>query len=387
MHYLDPLYGQLKITQKELGLFQTPALTRLRDVSLSAVPPFLWPSGMIASRFEHSVGVAFLAKKLCQQKTLRPHAKNLYLAALLHDIGSPPFSHITEPFQEALTGLNHEAFVQKMLKEKTLVQKIKSFGGQPTTVARLIQGDLPPLSDLINGSIDLDNLDNTLRWGIGAGVFNTKFYDPEEVVNAFVFDGRTLALRLEYQAHIQKWELARRLAYELVYSDLNLAPASMISRALYFAWQNNELTSDFFYLTDSQAFYLLENRFNPASRALAQDARYWRFYLPAAEITTEKPNRHLKKVCLDWQLRFQLADTLAEKLNLPPQDITIAGGKDKGFKKIHLPFVGQGQKQSHMPLMPLRWRLKIFIQPRHRSHIPRLQTLLHRLLKTPAFLT
>ena len=96
MYYLDPLYGQKEISNKEFSLFQTKALTRLRDVSLSAVLPLALPSGMVASRFEHSVGVAFLTKKLCQKKPFSKIKDNLYLAALLHDIGSPPFSHLSD---------------------------------------------------------------------------------------------------------------------------------------------------------------------------------------------------------------------------------------------------------------------------------------------------
>jgi len=367
MFYLDPLYGQLEISEKELALFQTKALTRLRDVSLSAVHPLISPFGMVGSRFEHSVGVGFLAKKLTQKKDFKKMAKNLYLAALLHDIGSPPFSHLTERFQREITGKNHEEFVETILKEKNLQKAIKRYGGDVETVSRLVKGKYLPWSDLINGSIDLDNLDNTLRWGLGAGVFKSKFYDPEEIVNIFVFKDKKLALKIEYQANIQTWELARRLAYDLVYSNLNLAPGSMITRALQFAFENNELDGSFFYLTDSQAFYLLENRFNSLTQKLTKAARFWQFYFLAADKITEEPSPKIKELCSSFGKITVLNDMMAQSLKIPREDICLYAGKDKGFKKIHLPFIGEEIEQYHLPIIPLKWRVKVFLHPKHRN--------------------
>ena len=317
MRYLDPLYGQLSFSDKEFLLFQTRALTRLRDVSLSAVPPFTWASGMIASRFEHSVGVAFLAKKLGLKPQFKPIKDNLYLAALLHDAGSPPFSHIAEDFQQQITNMNHEEFIEEILAEKKLQQKIKLNNGDFKTIILLIKGQLSPWSDLINGSIDLDNLDNSLRWGLGAGVFKNKFYEPEEIINAFVLKQNKLALDIEYKSNIQKWELARRLVYDLVYSDANLSPGSMIARALELAYQADELDKNYFFLTDSQAFYLLENRFNSASQKLAQAARFWNFYVLAAKQQTSQQSKKFKDICLNWKKRFKLANDIAKNINPP----------------------------------------------------------------------
>src|SRR3989344_9426960 len=98
--YTDPLYGALEISPAETELFQTPELARLRDISLSAVPTIMLPWGKIASRFEHSVGVAHLAKLVMEKSQFADIGIDLVFAGLLHDIGSPPFSHLTEIFLE-----------------------------------------------------------------------------------------------------------------------------------------------------------------------------------------------------------------------------------------------------------------------------------------------
>jgi HD superfamily phosphohydrolase len=373
MKYLDPLYGQIAIDSKKLKLFQTRALARLRDISLSAVPPLALPSGNIASRFEHSVGVSFLAEILSQRKDFKSQSKNLFLASLLHDAGSPPFSHVTEPFLEKITGKSHEAYIDSVLQENDLIKEIKNFGGNIKTIASFIKGEAKPFSDLINGTIDLDNIDNSLRWGMGAGIFQDKFYEPTELVGAFIIKNGKLGLRADYQSNIQKWELCRRLVYELVYSDENLAPGAMLLRALNFAYEEEDLAEDFFSLTESQAFYLLENRFNLKTRKIASDIRFWRFFKLAFEKLTKKPSKIVKKICKSADKQQELIDEIAKDLKIKRESIAIYAGKDKGFKKIHLPFFGREKIYEHSPIQPLFWRIKIYIHPKEKFSEKRLK--------------
>lgn len=364
MQYFDPLYGQLEFGDKELKLFQTEALTRMRDISLSAVPPLATPSGIIASRFEHSVGVAHLARLLTQRKEFAEQTQNLFLASLLHDAGSPPFSHVSEPFLEEVIGKDHEEFAFKVFEEKDMVEAIKDYGGDTKLLLRLITGDFKPWSDLINGTIDLDNIDNSLRWGLGWGVFQGKFYEPEELIKAFIFAGGQLALDVNYQAQIQRWELCRRLVYDVVYSDMNLASGTMLFRALELAFKNNELDEEFFRLTESQALYVLEHRCNPRTRKLVHDMRHWCFYQPAVAITRAgSVSETMKALCHSWKERQKIADSVAEALGIPPEAVTVYAGKDKGFKQIHLPFVGGEKRFKHEPLQKLYWRIRVYLHP------------------------
>jgi HD superfamily phosphohydrolase len=364
MQYLDPLYGQLEFGDKELKLFQTPALTRIRDISLSAVPPLASPSGMVGSRFEHSFGVAHLASLLTTKREFSEMATDLYLAALFHDTGSPPFSHITEKFLEEMTGNNHEQFAEQIIKSQENQQAIKDYGGDPDTVFELINGQLKPWSDLINGSIDLDNIDNSLRWGMAVGIFQNKFYEPEELINAYVLQNNQLGLKLHYYAQIQKWELCRRLVYDVVYSDLNLTPETMLFRSLQFAFESGDLNKEFFNLTDSQALYVLENRCNPQTQKLIKQIRSWNFFVPCAQILKVGEVSEVFKVfCFDWKQRQKIADIISDSLSIPREAVTVYAGKDRGFKKIHLPFIGSSEVTEHDPIQKLFWRIKIYLHP------------------------
>ncbi|MGI5828025.1 MAG: HD domain-containing protein [Patescibacteria group bacterium] len=366
MQYLDPLYGHLEITDKQYKLFQTKALTRVRDISLSAVPPLATPIGMIGSRFEHSVGVAHLSSLLTAQDQFKEMSTNLYLASLFHDVGSPPFSHITEKFLEEVTGKNHEEFANTFLLSEETTQAIKDFGGDTEIVLQLITGNQKPWSDLINGTIDLDNLDNSLRWGSAIGLFHTKFYEPEELIKAFVMQDKSLALRLEFHPQIQKWELCRRLVYDVVYSDLNLTPETMLFRALQFAYEHGDLDETFFTLTDSQALYVLEHRANPMTQKLMSWMRHWQFYVSVFEMEeTGTVSETFKTFCLSWRERQKIADIVADSLGISKEYITVYAGKDRGFKKIHLPFIGKGVAEEHQPLQKLYWRIKVYIHPQY----------------------
>jgi len=380
MQYLDPLYGQLEITDKQVQLFQTKALTRIRDISLSAVPPLATPFGTIGSRFEHSVGVAYLSTLLSAHNNLTDIAPNLYLASLFHDTGSPPFSHITEIFLEELTQKNHEEFVENILFSPEAKEAITAYGGNADIVFQLITGHLKPWSDLINGSIDLDNIDNSLRWGSAIGLFHTKFYEPEELIKAFVTGNNKLALKLEFSPQIQKWELCRRLVYDVVYSDLNLIPETMLFRALQFAYENGELTQDFFTLTDSQALYVLEHRCNTLTQNLIRDMRQWLFYQPAAEIVKAgNVSETFVTFCSQWRERQKIADIIADSLGIARECVTVYAGKDKGFKKIHLPFIGKGGQEEHHPIQKLYWRIKVCLHPSLTQYEDEVQDILNNI--------
>src|SRR3990167_10460411 len=134
LDYIDPLYGKLTISPAEAELFRTPELARLRDISLSAVPTIMLPWGKIASRFEHSVGVAHLAKLVAEKNEFVDIGPDLIFASLLHDIGSPPFSHLTEIFLEEKLGKTHEQFVEEVLESSEVWTIIQKYGGHPETI-------------------------------------------------------------------------------------------------------------------------------------------------------------------------------------------------------------------------------------------------------------
>ncbi len=360
----DRLYGQIEVEHDEWKFFQTTPLARLRHVSLSAVPTWALPAGTCASKFEHSVGVAHLAKIIGANKLFHDQAKNLYLAALLHDIGTPPFSHMSEHFLEAIVGKNHEQFAADAIYNPQLTHAIKNFGSQPETIIKLITGQNQPLSDLINGSIDIDNLDNSLRWGLSVGVLSRKFYSPTQIAAYYTKARDHIAFSPGITRQIRGWEMTRKLVYKLVYSPTNLSPAVMLLRALYFAAQANELDDKYFLMTDEEAFIYLSTCCNTITKQIMNDLHEWHFYLPAFNYSFENPSLETMQIAKNIFTNEKQADTLAGTLHLPPELISVHTSRDRTYKNVHLPLVGKFRNlNSYQPSNKLTWRVDVYVHP------------------------
>lgn len=96
----DPVYGGIGITKLELALIDTPIFQRLRGLRQLARVNFVFP-GAEHSRYVHSLGVLYImglmTEHLFKQGMLNEDdVVKLRVAALLHDIGHYPLSHLGE---------------------------------------------------------------------------------------------------------------------------------------------------------------------------------------------------------------------------------------------------------------------------------------------------
>lgn len=96
----DPVYGGIPITQMELELIDTPIFQRLRGLRQLARVNFVFP-GAEHSRYVHSLGVLHIMGLMTEHL----HKEGIFneddvvkmrVAALLHDIGHYPLSHLGE---------------------------------------------------------------------------------------------------------------------------------------------------------------------------------------------------------------------------------------------------------------------------------------------------
>jgi putative nucleotidyltransferase with HDIG domain len=146
--YRDPVHGSIAFDWKRerflIELIDTPEFQRLRRIKQLGAAQLVFP-GAEHSRFCHSLGVAFLAKRVFDRLREDPNlpsgldfdeTRRVVLAAgLLHDIGHGPFSHL---FERTFSQKHHETWgaevidnpdtqVHKILKENGLVDSLKNF--------------------------------------------------------------------------------------------------------------------------------------------------------------------------------------------------------------------------------------------------------------------
>lgn len=184
----DPVHGLVAFEGDEERvielLIDTPELQRLRRVRQLGVTSLAFP-GAEHSRFAHAVGAAFVMKLLLarlrsihgvlpeSQRITTELARESLAAALLHDLGHGPLSHL---FEDAIPGATpHEKWTERIvLDPSTGVHRIlASFDATlPARVAGLVHGrhELPYLAKAVSGELDVDRCDYLLRDAHATGV-------------------------------------------------------------------------------------------------------------------------------------------------------------------------------------------------------------------------
>src|SRR5437773_8131892 len=95
----DPVHGYIEPSQQEIDVIDQLAFQRLRGIKQLANTFLVFP-GATHTRFEHSYGTMFVASQMVSRvdslKGEKEKERQIRLAALLHDLGHGPFSHVSE---------------------------------------------------------------------------------------------------------------------------------------------------------------------------------------------------------------------------------------------------------------------------------------------------
>ncbi|MEX2682742.1 MAG: HD domain-containing protein [Candidatus Sigynarchaeota archaeon] len=169
----DALYSYMTIGREFEPLIDSVPVQRLRRIRQLAGTEYVYP-GATHTRFEHSLGVMHLAGRLCD--SLNANAGEIVVpegdkravmsAALLHDIGHGPFSHVFEKLYEA-RHKNHEDITRWLIAEE-LDSCLEKMGLDPEVIGKLATGqavdkDRLFLGQVVAGTIDCDSLDYLVR--------------------------------------------------------------------------------------------------------------------------------------------------------------------------------------------------------------------------------
>ena len=170
----DSLYDFIPLGQLELDLIGTSEFVRLQGVKQLGFCYRVWP-GATHTRFEHSLGVYFLAlrglRALLDRRDVLTISRDsldlriLLAAALLHDIGHYPFSHAIEELGYPIAP--HEVVGRRIIESGAVAEVLERHNVPPARVADLIDPPrdraLPPsdalLMRLLSGPLDVDKLD------------------------------------------------------------------------------------------------------------------------------------------------------------------------------------------------------------------------------------
>jgi uncharacterized protein len=241
--YRDPVHNIIRLrTDTEEGrllvrLVDAFEFQRLRRIKQLGLALFTY-QGAEHSRFAHSLGALHLMTRvldrLAEKYRIAPEDRAAACAAaLLHDIGHGPFSHV----MEKVLNFHHEAWtVEAVLSGETEVgQLLSSYStALPRRVADVIEGGFRPayLAQLVSSQLDVDRMDYLLRDSLMTGAKYGN-YDLEWIVNAIEVDES--AERLYVAARglyaVEEYLQARYYMFRQVYFHRTLRSAEAVLRS------------------------------------------------------------------------------------------------------------------------------------------------------------
>ncbi len=235
-HIRLPLYGFVGISKKEDAVLQTPVVQRLRRIKQLSNTYLVYP-GAVHTRLEHSLGTLHLAGIVADRLKLKKSEKRvLRLAALLHDIGHGPFSHV---FTTPMTWINGENYTHEdttifLIKHDEALSK--ALGREKDHVLNVFEDEGSLLHKIISSEFDIDKLDYLRRDSYHTGVAYG-IYDLERILLTICkisrFGEEYFGVTEKGMRAIESYRLARFNLFEQVYEHhTRLAADDILCKSL-----------------------------------------------------------------------------------------------------------------------------------------------------------
>ncbi|MDG6989404.1 MAG: HD domain-containing protein [Nitrososphaerota archaeon] len=254
----DPVHGYVRMTAVEKELIDSPFVQRLRRIHQLAGSYLVYP-GATHTRFEHVVGTMHVAGQIAESLVRTSQlegdeVQEVRVAALLHDVGHGPFSHM---YEEVLSGgkiRSHEDISQRVILKTSVGDILRRNGFSPKSMSEFAVGQLrskPPfMNEMIAGSLSADMMDYLPRDSYFTGVEYGKV-DTQRVIDSLHVAGGHLVIDDAALYAYEALLLARYEMFKAVYFHRTVRAAElMLIRAMKLADEVLGLTD----LTDMESY-------------------------------------------------------------------------------------------------------------------------------------
>ena len=217
----DPIHDFIQLDKTEHKIIDTPVFQRLRRIKQLSGAHLTYP-GAQHTRFEHSLGVlhiASMAASSLNSKSLMStdDIQNIRFAALLHDIGHGPFSHL---FEEVLQRKkqSHEEIGKQIILKSEIGDIISKSGYDKKLIHNLAVGQsrMQYLNEIVSGALSADMMDYLLRDGYFTGAEHAKI-DHHRLTHSLDVYKNKLALDSSALVNFETMMISRFQMFKAVY--------------------------------------------------------------------------------------------------------------------------------------------------------------------------
>jgi len=271
----DVMYGFVPITEWEERIINSPYFQRLRWIKQLGFANYIFP-GAEHNRFAHVIGVMHsmdamlraLGLAVSDDQLFDPRSrgadslfhKSLRIAALLHDIGTFPFSHAIDNAyirhgndernaergsgKKKLKDLpnSHEHLGSFIIKNTDhdggITQIIEDVGLDVGMISKIIKGDSPHLvaNQLMHSDLDADRMDYLLRDSHYTGIKYGQFDREYILANLVTYDagGGQVGFGIQENAHhaVEDFLIARFSWYSQVVKNQGSAKFDVMASCI-----------------------------------------------------------------------------------------------------------------------------------------------------------
>jgi hypothetical protein len=241
----DNVHRDIVLDDDISRLVDTRTFQRLRDVKQLATCHYVFPTAT-HTRFVHSLGAQHLAGVLLEHlEKVNPgritpeDARLVRYAALLHDIGHPPFSHALENDRVFANYHHHEKWGRMILEDpdNDLRQVLIDLVGEDglARMFSILDGtcEFPVLHEIVSSQLDVDRLDYLMRDQINTGA-KIGTFDVFRIFRSLrIGEDGHLTVTSSGVAEVESYLMMRYHMYHNVYfHKLNALTTAYVIRAL-----------------------------------------------------------------------------------------------------------------------------------------------------------
>lgn len=230
---VDPIHDFIRVHDTELKIIDSPIFQRLRRIRQLSGAHLTYPSAQ-HSRFEHSLGVMHIAGQaalaLKEKGFLKTdQIQEIRLAALLHDVGHGPFSHLFEEVLQIKKKISHEEIGKKIILESEIGDILSKSGFDKKHITKLAFG-YPKyrfVNEIISGSLSADMMDYLQRDGYFTGAEHAKI-DHKRIIQSLDVYKTKLALEKSALYSFESMILSRYQMFKAVYFHKTVRSAEVM---------------------------------------------------------------------------------------------------------------------------------------------------------------